>query len=171
VVVGGGRVERFQTFDDRRALFSRQRARIRERARPRQRAAHVRREQLAIERERVVEPPEQLRRSRREPAAPQRQPRPPATFSIGFTSSAAMRFRPRSGRPNRRMKPAESCASYPVMSNDARFCEYSEYGDVRPATCTPPLNSFSATVPVTGSVNTLTNASNASRSGENHWPL
>src|SRR5258706_6248795 len=106
-------------MNDRLRLIGREHAGTREGTRPRDRALHVLREQLAVEGERVVEGTQERRRRGREAASPHRH----CCATLPVTSlrpNGASRFRPRSCKPKRRMKPAESLASYPVMLKLAR---------------------------------------------------
>src|SRR5215470_16728085 len=101
-------------MDDRLRLFGREHAGAREGTRPRDRALHVLREQLAVEGERIVEGTQERRRWGRKAASPHRHCCATLPVTSGRAKGAS-RLRPRSCRPKRRMKPAESFASYPVM--------------------------------------------------------
>src|SRR5947199_8067966 len=95
-----------QRVDDSCGFIGREHARVLQRTRPRDRAFDIRSEQLMIEREGVVELLQQLRWPRLETTSPQLANRHRAAcFS---TAIGDKRFRPRSGRPKSRMKPAES---------------------------------------------------------------
>src|SRR4051812_10472279 len=122
VIAAGRRFDPNEGAEDRVELVLIQNAGFRQRAGPGDRAFHVVIEQLAVERERVVEPPQQRRRLALEAPAPQllRQPaafrsRAAVTSSAGSVSSrflsVAMRLRPRVGSPKTRMNPAASRAS------------------------------------------------------------
>src|SRR5205085_6399163 len=109
-----------QAGDDLVAFFSGHRIGVDECLHPRDRSFDILFEQFAVVRERVVEPPEKLRRRRPEPPAPHFLGHCCATFRNwpGDSSSSSRRgmtvskrLRPRSGSPNSLMKPAESVTS------------------------------------------------------------
>src|SRR3954449_1333339 len=122
VIAAGRLLDAHERAEDRVQFVFVEYAHLRQRARPGDRPFHVVVEQLAVERERVVEPPQQRRRLALEAPAPQllRQPaafrsRAAVTSSAGSVSSrflsVAMRLRPRVGSPKTRMNPAASRAS------------------------------------------------------------
>src|SRR3954453_20025615 len=122
VIAACRRLDASQRAEDRVELVFVEYTHFRQRMRPCDRPFDVVVEQLAVERERVVEPPQQRRRLPLEAPAPKllRQPaafrsRAAVTSSAGSVSSrlfsTEMRLRPRVGRPKTRMKPAASRAS------------------------------------------------------------
>ena len=89
IAVSAGGSMRSQRAEDRIELVRRSARRHRERARPGDRAFDVLVEQLAVERERVVEPPQQLRRLALEASAPQLLRQPAAFRSRAAVTSSA----------------------------------------------------------------------------------
>ena len=118
VIAARRRLDAHQRADDRVDLVVGQHAGTRQRARPGDRAFHVVGEQLAVERERVVERRSKRRRLAARSARPttsastRRLPQPRGRHFIGgqrvVILRREMRLRPRSWQAEERMKPAES---------------------------------------------------------------